>query len=79
MDYKKLISEAREQANHTGDYRAYYEICNKNLEQYTGEIEYLTARGISKETATACKIGLDDSDDDKELAKLIIPYNMRAG
>ena len=45
------------------------------MKQYKGEIDYLTTHGISKETAIEYKIGLDDSDNDEELTRLVIPYH----
>ena len=74
-DIQEKIRKARDEGTKTGNYSAYYDACNERLKEYTGDIEYLTARGISKETAAACYIGIDDTDEAEDLARLIIPLN----
>lgn len=44
------------------DYTKYYEICRARLED-PAALSYLSARGISKETAAACGIGFDPAAD----------------
>ena len=68
QDLKQEIEQAREQASETKDRAQYLALCLQNIEAAT---DYLTAHGISTDTAKDLQIGYDNSIEGAET--LIIP------
>ena len=61
------------------DFKAYYEVCKRNLLENQDAISYLSERGISKEIAISHNIGFDPNSDPAHSGytspRLIIPTN----
>lgn len=74
---EKAAQNGAESRTEQRDFSEYYRECAKRLQESGEAISYLQARGISPETAAACRIGYDPAADPAEsghpAARLILP------
>lgn len=74
---EKTAQNGAERPTGANDFSEYYRECAKRLQESKAAISYLTARGISPDTAAACGVGFDPAadpaDSGHKAARLILP------